>query len=197
MKKSSAVISCLLASLLLAAIPFASPVSVNSLNLYPNLPAPIGKEKILFTSAGQAPENILLSKIAEDLHLEGDYRPRALASDLYDYQTLVIAVGSSPYGLQNRNRTFTEELDRTRRLLKEAELREMPVIIMHVAGDKRNERQNFKLLKTATPHADYFLGLKSLGNKSEIIDLLDAANVPVTLVEDLEDLLTPFNSVFR
>ncbi|SDM18985.1 DUF6305 family protein [Sediminibacillus halophilus] len=197
MKKSSAVIGCLVIGFLLAASPFGGQDTTNSFNSYPNLPAPIGEESILFTSAGQAPENLLLAKIAEDLHLEGDYRPRALASDLYDYRTLVIIVGSSPYGLQYRNRTFTEEMDRTKQLLNEAELRGLPVIILHVAGAKREDKQTVELLKATAPYADYFLGLKSIGSSTEIIELMDAANVPVTLVKDLEDLHTPLNSAFR
>ncbi|WP_026570909.1 MULTISPECIES: DUF6305 family protein [Sediminibacillus] len=197
MKKSSAVIGCFLAGLLLAASPFARPDSAASINSYPNLPAPIGEETILFTSAGQAPENLLLAKMAEDLHLEGDYRPRALASDLYDYRTLVIIVGNSPYGLQYRNKTFTEESDRIKQLLNEAELREVPVIILHVAGTKRQDNQTVELIETTAPYADYFLGLKSISSSTKIIESMDAANVPVTLVQDLEDLHTPLNSAFR
>ncbi|QTN00330.1 hypothetical protein ERJ70_14085 [Sediminibacillus dalangtanensis] len=197
MKKSSAVIGCFVVGFLLAASPFGGQDATNAINSYPNLPAPIGEESVLLTSAGQAPENLLLAKIAEDLHLEGDYRPRALASDLYDYRTLVIIVGSSPYGLQYRNRTFTEEMERTKQLLNEAELRGLPVIILHVAETKRQDKQTVELIKATAPHADYFLGLKSISSSSEIIELMDAANVPVTLVKDLEDLHTPLNSAFR
>ncbi|SDK05106.1 DUF6305 family protein [Sediminibacillus albus] len=198
MKKSSIVFVCFFLGTLLMLQPFTGKTeSSNSFNTYPNLPAPIGKEKILLTSAGQAPENMILAKIAEELHLEGDYRPRALASDLYDYNTLVIAVGSSANGLKYKSRTFSEEKQRTRLLLEEAEHMNVPVIIMHITGDKREDRHTSELLEITAPFADYFIGLKTFSRKHQMIDLLQASHVPITLVNELDDINTPFNSAFR
>lgn len=166
-------------------------------NTYPNLPAPIGTEKILITSTGQAPEGSILLKIAESLNLEADYRPRALGSDLYDYNTVVIILGYSANGLTQTNRSFLEEMSRTRTLLKEAENTSLPIILVNISGFFRDDNRTRKLFKEAVPHADYFIGLKNTKEKAEQIEHLRKHHVPITLVSDLKALSVPFNAIFR
>ncbi|WP_077327996.1 DUF6305 family protein [Virgibacillus siamensis] len=166
-------------------------------NTYPNLPAPIGKEKILITSTGQAPEGSILLQIAQKLNLEADYRPRALGSDLYDYNSVVILLGYSANGLKQTNRTFQEELIRTRTLLKEAEYTHLPIILVNISGFFRDDRRTIKLFKETAPYADYFIGMKNTKKKAAQIDHLRELQVPVTLVNGLKDLSVPFNAIFR
>src|SRR5690625_4464907 len=101
----------------------------NHINTFPNLPAPIGEEDILITSAGQAAEGVILQSIADSLHLKTDYRPRALGTDLYDYQSVVIVLGYSASGTIYTNRSFQDELTRVKNLVMEAEKDNLPIIL--------------------------------------------------------------------
>lgn len=167
------------------------------INVYPNLPAPIGKEKILITSAGQTPEGRLMHAMAEELNLQADYRPRALASDLYDYQTVVIVVGFSANGLTHTNRCFEEELERVKELVGEAALKQMPLIIVHLAGHYRENKETLRFFETIVPYAHYFIGLKNMKQFETVKDLLHTNQVPATFVSHIRDMKIPFNSVFR
>ncbi|GAA0589425.1 hypothetical protein GCM10009001_01660 [Virgibacillus siamensis] len=196
MKRYFPIIVCLSIVLLLCFFSLKETQSEH-FNTYPNLPAPIGMEKILITSSGQAPEGSILPKIAERLNLEADYRPRALGSDLYDYNSVIIMLGYSANGLTQTNRSFKEEMNRTRKLLKEAENTSLPVILINISGFYRDDNRSMKLFKVALPYADYFIGLKNTKNKAKQIQQLRNHQVPVTLVNDLEDLTVPFNAIFR
>ncbi|WP_164668141.1 DUF6305 family protein [Virgibacillus doumboii] len=166
-------------------------------NTYPNLPAPIGNEKILITSTGQAAEGSILLNIAESLNLEADYRPRALGTDLYDYRSVVITLGYSANGLSHTNRSFQEELKRTRQLVKEANRTKLPIILINVSGAFRDDSRTWELFELIASSADYYIGLKNMKNPARSIQTLREHSVPVTLVNQLEDLHTPFNSIFR
>ncbi|MFC4557477.1 DUF6305 family protein [Virgibacillus kekensis] len=167
------------------------------INTYPNLPAPIAEEKILITSAGQAAEATILSSIAENLNLEADYRPIALATDLYDYKSVVIMLGYSANGQSNTIRSFQEERDRITSLLKEAGKTKLPIVVVDPTGIHRNDKQSWRLFENIAPFADYFIGLKNMNDTEKAIQLLNKHSVPVTLVSDLEDIKIPFNSVYR
>ncbi|MFC0525381.1 DUF6305 family protein [Pontibacillus salicampi] len=174
-----------------------SQVASENWNTYPNLPSPVGTEPFLITSAGQATDGKVFSYLAKDLHLEGDYRPRALASDLYDYHTIVLVTGYSPHGLHQTYRTVEEEKSRVRELVEEAEASGIPLIIVHIGGSSRDDSLTWTFLKESLPHAEYVLGLSQMEQNDKLMSLAKQHKVPVTLVEELSNMRTPFNSAFR
>lgn len=167
------------------------------INTYPNLPAPIGQEKILITSAGQAAEATVLKTIAESLNLESDFRPRALASDLYDYKTIVIVLGYSANGLAHTPRSFHEELARTKNMAQEAESMNLPMILINLSGENRHHGETFQLFEEIVAYADYYIGIKSNKHTDYLFNKLESHQVPATLVHELDDIAIPFNSAFR
>lgn len=196
MRKYVIPVVCILFSVLLLLFPLLSQPKQH-INAHPNLPAPIGKEDILFTSAGQAVDGAIAYSIAEDLHLNGDYRPRALATDLYDYSSLVITVGYSPTGLVNTRRNIAEEKIRVKKLLDEARQTGVPVLLLHLSGKNHDNKQTRELIELAIPYVNYFVGLKEIPNRDDIVELLQKNGVRFTLVNELDDIRTPFNSAFR
>ncbi|MFD2043554.1 DUF6305 family protein [Ornithinibacillus salinisoli] len=196
MKKYLPVLICLFFAIILLVIALGQ-TNASNINTYPNLPAPIGDEKILITSAGQAVESAIMQTISEDLNLEADYRPRALATDLYDYRTVVIAIGYSTNGLAQTTRSFQEEMTRVKQLMLEADRREIPVVLINLSGALREDDQTWKLAELTIPHATYFIGLDTTKQTEKLFKLLKRHHVPTTLVNQLDDIHTPLNSVFR
>lgn len=187
---------CLVIGLILALSNLDSS-KTKHINTYPNLPAPIGEEKILITSAGQAIEGTVIFAIADSLNLDADYRPRALDSDLYDYQSVIIVLGYSSNGLSYINRSFQDELRYTENLVKEAASDHLPVIIINLSGVTRNDEQTWKLFETTVEYTDYYIGLKSQNEMNRYMEKLSELKVPITLVNKLDELHTPLNSAFR
>lgn len=198
-KKFIPALSCFSILLILVMTPPAGSGSTENkyMNTYPNLPAPIGEQKIVITTAGQAAEGMVIQAIAEHLNLQADYRPRVLDTDLYDYNSVVIVIGFSVNGLAYTHRTFTQELERVEGLVKEAEREHIPLILINVSGDLRNSSPSFQLLQLLISYADYYIGLKQTRHIDQLMELLQDNHVPFTLVNEMNDMRVPFNSVFR
>ena len=196
MKKSIPFLLCLVIGLIIAFTNTDTSQS-NPMTTYPNLPAPIGKEKILITSAGQAMEGAIVYSISESLHLDADYRPRALDSDLYDYQSVIIILGYSANGLAYTNRSFQEELNLTKQLLIEAALQELPIIVVDLSSRGRDSKHTRELFELVTPYTAYYIGLKNEQGYHPYKQELQKLDIPVTLLNELDDLATPLNSAFR
>ncbi|MCD5324295.1 MULTISPECIES: DUF6305 family protein [Pontibacillus] len=196
MKKYSIVLALIVACGLLVLIRYQDS-SEENWNTWPNLPAPVGKEPILITSAGQAIEGKVFSYIADELNLDGDYRPRALATDLYEYKTVVVVVGYSPHGVRQTYRSYEEEKERVEQLYDEAEARDTPIIVVQLSGASREDPYTWDLYQASIPHADYIIGIQDLEYNETLLEQAKQHSVPITLVEGIEDTKTPFNLAFR
>lgn len=196
LKKYIPFLLCLLIGLILVFFNLNSS-NTKHINTYPNLPAPIGEEKILITSAGQAIEGTIIFAMADSLNLDADYRPRALDTDLYDYQSVIIVLGYSSNGLSYINRSFRDELHYTEQLVKEAASKQLPLVIINLSGVTRNDEQTWKLFEKTVEYSDYYIGLKSENGLNRYMERLKELKVPVTLVNELDDMPTPLNSAFR
>lgn len=195
MKKFTPFLLCSFIGLMLAFTNIDASSHTRHINTYPNLPAPIGKERVLITSAGQAMEGTVIFSIAESLHLDADYRPRALDTDLYDYQSIIIVLGYSFNGLSYIDRSFQEELRLTEFLVKEAALNQMPIILVNLASQTRDDDQTWRLFELIAEDTDYYIGLNDGMNRYH--ERMSELGIPATLVNELDDIHTPFNSAFR
>lgn len=163
---------------------------------WPNLPVPIGKEPVLITSAGQATDGYVIDMLAKELHIDADYRPRALSTDIYDYKTVVMVMGFSAHGLDKNGETLSEEKLRIKELIEETKRHQMPLILIHLSGSGRMDAHTLEFIEMATPYASYFIGLRS-ANDRKLGEFVQTGNIPITLVSNVSDLKTPMNSVFR
>jgi hypothetical protein len=196
LKKYAVIIVCFLISFIIIGYN-ASQTSSQPMYMYPNLPAPIGKEPILITSAGQSVEGGIIGKMARKLYLEADYRPRALATDLYEYQTLVIITGYSYNGLLHKQRQFKQENTRIEKLIDQAEKENKPIVLMDLDVQFRNNEETWTLMNEILPYADYFIGRRHNQTLEALMEKIHKYQLPSTFVDKVEDMKTPFNSVFR
>lgn len=164
---------------------------------WPNLPSPIGKELVLITSAGQAVEGHILDKMTKQLHIDGDYRPRALATDIYDYKTVILVTGFSAYGLKETGRTIIEEKERIGEMLREIKKQNIPLIVIHLGGHGRVGSITLSFIKMALTETDYIIAQRNSDYHGELRLLAREKGIPITLVKDLDDIKTPLNSIFR
>ncbi|MFD1020394.1 DUF6305 family protein [Thalassobacillus hwangdonensis] len=196
MKKYIVVMICLIISFIIMGMN-AYQTSSQPMHMYPNLPSPIGKEPILITSAGQSVEGGMVENIARQLHLDADYRPRALATDLYEYDTIIIILGYSYNGLLHKQRQFEQERKRIRKLAQQAEHSGKPIVLIDLDVEYRDNQETWKLTEEVLSYADYFIGRRHEKPLDTLLENLEHYHIPSTFVDQLEDLKTPFNSVFR
>jgi hypothetical protein len=196
MKRFIPAIVCLSLAIVLI-LPLSMSSFTSTFNTYPNLPAPIAKEKVLITSAGQAVEGAIIQSIAENLNLEADYRPRALHSDLYEYKSVIVVVGFSNNGLTQTVRNFSEELNRSKELVMEARANSLPVIIVDLSAVLRDNEETWQLLDVLIPHTTYYIGFTPSKGIEKIRETLKEYKVLVTLVDQINEIEVPLNSAYR
>nr|WP_239533989.1 DUF6305 family protein [Thalassobacillus pellis] len=152
---------------------------------------------MLITSAGQSVEGGIIKKLANQLHLENDYRPRALASDLYEYKTLVIVVGYSYNGLLHKGRQFKQEQKRIKELMVEAEKSNLPVVVFDLDMQIRDYKETWAMVDQILPYTDYFIGRRYDETPKELMEKIERHRLASTFVNEIQDMKIPFNSVFR
>ncbi|MBB6214184.1 hypothetical protein HNQ80_000253 [Anaerosolibacter carboniphilus] len=165
--------------------------------LLPSLPKPIAKEYVLITSAGQGTDAYIITDIANKLMIHNYFMPQAKEEDLEGAQTLVFVVGYSAIGEKLHGISHDDEKQRIIGLLKKAEKKNMVVITIYIGGKQRHEKRTEDLLSLIIPKTDYLIGTKEANKDNFLSELTKNSRIPITLVNEINDLSEPFSSAFR
>lgn len=164
----------------------------------PQLPRPIGQERVLITTAGQAVDGLLVSQIATSLNLRHDYRREITGPELPGrFATCVIVVGVSNKGLMSVGRTYGEEYKRVEGVVTGALDHQMPIVTLHIGGQERRNRSNDELLELLIPNSHYFIVMGNGNQDGYLAQLAQGAGIPFSEVTDFHELRIAFNSIFR
>lgn len=165
--------------------------------LLPNLPYPIAKEPALITSAGQGPEGIIVSKMCDRLKIDNKYRYKADSEDLNNIACLIIVEGVSNEGLKASFTTLEEDKARIERLISKAKSKKTPIIAVFPGGNVRRTKVDDELINDIAPRADYVIALHSSDEDGFFSLLASKYFFRLTLMQSMQDILIPLNSVFR
>jgi hypothetical protein len=165
--------------------------------LLPSLPKPIAKEYALITSPGQSTDAYIVTDIANKLMIHNYFMPQAKEEDLEGVQTLVLVVGYSAIGEKLHGTNYDDEKKRIVELLRKAEKKNMAVITVYIGGKQRHEKRTEELLRLITPKTDYLIGTKEANKDNFLSELAKNSKIPITLINEVNDLSEPFASAFR
>ncbi len=166
-------------------------------SLLPHLPAPIAKEKVLVTPAGQGTEGLIISELSDVLNIRNHYMFWAEPQDLNGYNTLVLVLGFSKQGLYSIHKTPEDEIQRVKSLVTAAHKIGMPVVMLHIGGQDRRRQVDDRTAELIAPMLSYIIVTQD-GERDRFFTRLAAKNkIPLTVVKDVKEIKVPFNSVFR
>ncbi|HCJ56952.1 DUF6305 family protein [Lutispora sp.] len=162
----------------------------------PGLPRPIAKTPIAIISAGQSTDSYIIHDISNQLMLRSFFMPQARDTDLKEVNTIVFVIGYSSLGMKLQNISYEEEIERIDKLLEKAKNEDLKVLTIVMGGGQLDNRteQMIRLIGSGT---DYFIGLRKSGEESILIELTKDEDIPLTLVDKVNDIIEPFASVFR
>lgn len=165
---------------------------------FPHLPRPIASERVVITTAGQSPDGLIVAQLANSLRISYDYRKEINGDDLPGrFSSLIIVVGSSNKGMSFVNLSEAEELERVSSLVERAAAEQMPVILVHLGGDRRRGGFNEELIEAVSSHAHYLIVLKE-GNRDLLFTAISQERgIPLTIVDSIDDVSTPLSSAYR
>jgi hypothetical protein len=186
----------LAALLLLVYMPFPEN-SEAKIFIIPGLPRPIAKAPVAITSAGQSTDTYIINEISNQLMIRSFFMPQAEAEDIEDMSTIVFSVGYSPLGIKFQGISYEDERARIEKLLDKAENDELTVITVVLGSEQDINDKNEEILKLIGAHTDYIIGLKGSGSEDILVELADKGNIPLTLVDRVNEISEPFASAFR
>ena len=119
---------------------------------------------VLITSVGQSADARIIKVVADKLQLDCDFEQLAKPDIIKNYKILVIVVGGSSKGLGAAGIDKEQELVRAQGLIKEAKVRSVKILVMHVGGEARRGALSDAFLNEVVPYADHLIVVEN-GNK--------------------------------
>lgn len=163
----------------------------------PELPRPIAKAPVVITSAGQSTDSYIVRDISNQLMISSFFMPQAKYMDLKDINTVVFVVGYSSIGMKFQNISYDEEKERIQELLEESKNSELKVITIVLGGEHTHDKKTEELLRLIGTQSDYLIGLRESSKEGILTELAKEGNIPLTLVNGVNDISEPFASAFR
>jgi hypothetical protein len=121
---------------------------------------------VLITSVGQSADARMIKVVAGKLQIICDFEQVAKPDIIKNYKILVVVVGGSSKGLGAAGIDKEQELVRAQELIKEAKVRSVKILVMHVGGEARRGALSDAFLNEVVPYADHLIVVEN-GNKDE------------------------------
>lgn len=164
-------------------------------NTYPI--EPFSAELILITSAGQSTDAYIFHDMANDLHLNNHFMPEISTYDLRAYSSVVFVVGYSEVGMMLNEVTYEAEYKRITKILQTAEAEHLPVITAYLGSDERRSAKTDHLLQYICSESDYILMTGDNAQSPFIDTITDGGSIPITCVNEVDQLSMPLASIFK
>lgn len=163
----------------------------------PGLPRPIAKAPVVITSAGQSTDSYIIRDISNQLMIRSFFMPQAKYMNLKDINTIVFVVGYSSIGMKFQNISYDEEKERIEKLLEESKNSELKVLTIVLGREQTHDKKTEELLRLIGTQSDYLIGLRDSSKEGILIELSKDGDIPLTLVNGVNDISEPFASAFR
>lgn len=150
---------------------------------------PTASPPVLVTSLGQSLDAFQVQLATKRTGAEVLYDPLAAVDQLDGAETLFLVVGASLKGFGEAGISITDERERARQFLDEAEARGIPVIVLHVGGAERRDDLTNQLIEVTAPHADALFIRNDSDADGMFQSFAEAEGIPLVSVENIVALL--------
>ena len=155
------------------------------------------KAPILITSAGQSADVKLVKMLAARQKLEANTILMATPSDLDGVGTVIIVPGFSSKGLGAAGISQGEEMSRVKNLVKIANEKNIPIIMMHVGGNARRQGQSDAFNTLIAENSKHMI-VVAQGNEDDFFTKISKAkNIPMEIAEKISSSGTPMANLFK
>lgn len=161
------------------------------------LPRPIGSEPLMITSAGQSTDIYVVKDIANKLMIDNYFMPLATFEEIGDVNSAVIVIGYSEIGIRLNDLAFEEEKKRVENLVQEIKKRNISLVTVYLRGSQMLSTENKDLLNLVIDYTDYLIVTEENGDNSYFEELSSKVKIPITIVDNVNEVSEPFVSVFR
>ncbi|MHB1394931.1 MAG: DUF6305 family protein, partial [Clostridia bacterium] len=189
-------LAALIALLIVTNVPFQYR-NENKIFTLPGLPRPIAKVPVVITSAGQSTDSYIVRDISNQLMIRSFFMPQARDVDIKDIKTIVFVVGYSSLGAKLQSISYEDEKIRIEKLLEKAKDNKLTVLTIAIGREQPHDNKTEELLRLIGKQTDYLIGMRASRSESIMAELARDRDIPLTLVNEVNDISEPFASAFR
>lgn len=152
---------------------------------------------ILISSAGQSADVKMVGMMAKRLQLDAKVEIMAKPEQLAGIKTLIIVPGFSSKGLGAAGISQKDELARVAALIKAAEQRKIPILMVHIGGTARRLGQSDAFNELAAKHAKYMLVVEQGNSDGFFTKLAGETKTPLGIVKKIPDTTPALEKLFK
>ncbi|MEN8155891.1 MAG: DUF6305 family protein [Bacteroidota bacterium] len=152
---------------------------------------------ILITSAGQSADVKLVKMLAARQKLEATTVLMAKPSDLEGIKAMVVVPGFSSKGLGAAGISQEDEMDRVKELVKLANSKEIPIIMMHVGGNARRQGQSDAFNELVANNSKHMIVVAQGDEDQFFTNIASNKGIPMEVVEKISETGEPLANLFR
>lgn len=160
------------------------------------LSKPIASETVLITSAGLSTDTYIVQNAANKLRLHSLFMPQATYADLEGIASMIVVVGHSDVGYRLAGKSIDDEKERLDRLIESATVKEIPIILVYLGGKDRLTTHTRELIGVTCGCSDYIIATKK-SDQEYFIDIAQAGDIPLTLINDAGEIVETLAAAFR
>ena len=155
------------------------------------------EQPILITSAGQSADVKLVQLLAKRQAIEGETKTLAKEADMAGVKTLIIVPGFSSKGLGSAGISQEDEMNRVKELVKTAQKKNIPIVMVHIGGTARRGGQSDGFCKIIAENCKAMIVLKQGNEDGFFTAIAKRKNIPITEVEKIGDAAVPLKALFK
>ncbi|MCF8380061.1 MAG: DUF6305 family protein [Bacteroidales bacterium] len=152
---------------------------------------------ILITSAGQSADVKLVKMLAARQKLEATTILMAKTSDLEGVKTLIIVPGFSSKGLGAAGISQEDEFNRVSELVKAANDRNIPIVMMHVGGNARRFGQSDAFNTLVANNSKHMIVVAQGDEDQFFTKIANSKKIPMDVVEKIAESGEPMAKLFE
>ncbi len=155
------------------------------------------QQPILISSAGQSADVKLVGMLAKRQKLDIKTINMAKPSDLEGVNTLIIVPGFSSKGLGAAGVSQKDEMDRVVGLVKAAQEKKIPIILVHIGGNARRKGNSDAFNKLVGEAASHMI-VVAQGNEDDFFtNLAKPKKTPLEIVNKIAQVGKPLGKLFK
>lgn len=158
---------------------------------------PKGELPILITSSGQSPDAFIVKVLLDRAEIDSSYNGLVEADQIKDNKTLIIVMGASTKGLGAAGIDEKFELDRTKKILDEAEEQGILVLGIHIGGEGRRGPLSMQFIEVITPRMQGLIVTEE-GNKDDYFTKLsEEKKIPLVVLKTTPEVGEVLQEIFQ
>ena len=154
------------------------------------------KQPILFSSAGQSADILMVKILATKASLKFTIDKIATPDKLKDQSTLIFVSGGSTKGLGAAKTDKQQEINRIKSLIDKAKKQKKNIITMHVGGKARRGKLSDEFNKLAAENADCLIVVKGGDEDQFFSNIAKEKKIPIKLIDKIMDAQNVLKSIF-